>query len=636
LTDAIVAGAFGPEGSAGAAVDLYRGKWSALCNTTLGMLMATIDASIVLIALPNIFRGIHLNPLAAGNTSYFLWMLMGYMLVTAVLVVSFGRLGDIFGRVRMYNLGFAIFTVFSILLSMTWMHGSDAALFMIIMRLFQGVGGAFIMANSTAILIDAFPPGQRGTAIGINLVAGTAGTFIGLVLGGLLGPINWRLVFLISVPVGIVGTLWGFTLKDKGVRTPARIDWLGNVLFAAGLVAVLVGIIYGIEPYDGHAMGWTNPLVLAALFGGVTLLGLFLWVETKVEAPMFRVQLLRIRTFAFGTVASLMSALGRGGIMFVLIIWLQGIWLPEHGYSFARTPIWAGIFVLPVSLGFLVVGPVSGHLSDRYGPRLFATGGMLIAAAAFAAMEQLPIDFSYVWFAPLLLVAGMGMGMFASPNRAAVMNSLPPDQRGVGSGMCATTMNVGMVLSIGIFFTLIIVGLSGVLPNALYQGLTTHGVPSAAAHKIAVLPPTASVFAAFLGYNPIENLLGPSGILAAMPHAQAAFLTGRSFFPSLIAAPFTQGLHAALDFAIAACLAAAGASALQGKTYFHEPAAVGIGGHSDLASPFGSMSPALEPATVPGVRAELALMTPGQPGPAVTIQEGLAPGGISTEPPPTP
>ncbi|MGC1420098.1 MAG: MFS transporter [Acidimicrobiales bacterium] len=551
-------------------VDPYKGKWSTLSNTTIGMLMATIDASIVLIALPDIFRGIKLNPLTPGNTGYFLWLMMGYMLVTAVLVVSFGRLGDMYGRVRMYNMGFAIFTFFSIMLSITWMHGPSAAIFMIVMRCMQGVGGAFLMANSAAILVDAFPPHQRGLALGTNMVSATAGSFIGLILGGLLGPINWRLIFLISVPVGIIGTVWGvINLKEKGVRTPARIDWLGNTLFAVGLVSLLTSIVYGIEPYGGHTMGWTDPLVRLAFVGGLGVLVLFVWVETKVAAPMLHVQLFKIRAFASGTFASLMSSLGRGGLMFILVIWLQGIWLPEHGYSFARTPLWAGIFMLPLTFGFLLAGPVSGYLSDHYGSRPFATGGMLLAATSFILMELLPINFSYVWFATLLVSNGIGMGLFASPNRAAVMNSLPPDQRGQGSGIGATTVNASIVLSMGVFFTLIIVGIAGFLPEALYHGLIAHGVPSAAAHRVANLPPTSSVFAAFLGYNPIENLLGPSGVLAHLPHAQAVFLTGRSFFPSLISGPFKHGLHEALTFAAICCLIASGAAASMGKQSFY-------------------------------------------------------------------
>ena len=546
--------------------DRYRGRWSVLSNTTLGVLMATIDASIVLISLPDIFRGIQLNPLTPGNTSYFLWMLMGYMLVTAVLVVSFGRLGDMFGRVRMYNMGYVIFTVFSILLSVTWMHGPSAAIYMIVMRVFQGVGGSFIMANSGAIITDAFPRDQRGLALGINAVAAIAGSFIGLVLGGILAPIDWRLVFWVSVPVGVAGTVWGYiNLKDRGIRTPARIDWAGNVTFGIGLVALLVGIVYGIEPYGGHVMGWTNPLVIAGLAGGVVLLGLFAWIETRVPAPMFRIPLFKIRAFTAGNLASLMAALGRGGLMFILIIWLQGIWLPRHGYSFAQTPLWAGIYMLPLTAGFLIAGPASGWLSDRFGARPFATFGMLLAAVAFGLLEVLPVNFAYPAFAVLLLMNGLAMGLFASPNRAAIMNSLPADQRGQGSGMSTTTQNSAMVLSIGIFFTLIITGLAARLPSTLFHGLTAQGVPAAAAAKIAHLPPTATVFGAFLGYNPVASLLGPTGILARLPHARAAYLTGRSFFPSLISAPFASGLHEAFDFAIVAMLIAAAASWLRGK-----------------------------------------------------------------------
>jgi MFS family permease len=574
--------------------DGYRGRWSVLSNTTLGVLMATIDASIVLIALPDIFRGIQLNPLTPGNTSYFLWLLMGYMLVTAVLVVSFGRLGDMFGRVKMYNLGFVIFTVFSILLSVTWMHGPAAAIYMIVMRVFQGVGGALIMANSAAIITDAFPRDQRGLALGINAVAAIAGSFIGLVLGGVLAPVDWRLVFWVSVPVGVAGSVWGYVnLKDRGIRTPARIDWAGNVTFAAGLVAVLTGIVYGIEPHGGHTMGWTNPLVIAALAGGVVLLAVFAWIETRVPAPMFRIPLFRIRAFTAGNLASLMAALGRGGLMFILIIWLQGIWLPRHGYSFAQTPLWAGIYMLPLTGGFLIAGPLSGWLSDRFGARPFATGGMLLAAVTFGLLEVLPVNFAYPAFAVLLLANGLAMGLFASPNRAAIMNSLPADQRGQGAGMSTTTQNSAMVLSIGIFFTLIITGLAAHLPATLSHGLTAQGVPAAAAAKVAALPPTATVFGAFLGYNPIASLLGPTGVLAHLPHAQAAYLTGRSFFPDLISAPFTSGLHEAFDFAIAACLIAAAASWLRGKPSTHPDS-----GPAPAPSPAAARAPG-RPATHP-------------------------------------
>lgn len=553
-----------------------RYKWMALSNTTLGILMATINSSIVLIALPDIFRGIHLNPLTPTNTPYFLWLIMGYLMATAVLVVTFGRLGDMYGRVRMYNLGFVVFTVASVLLAVTWMTGTGAGLYLIVMRVLQGVGGAFLMANSSAILTDAFPENQLGMALGINVIAAIAGTFIGLILGGLLGPISWRLVFLVSVPVGVFGTVWAYLkLRDTGQRIPSKIDWWGNVTFAVGLVAVLGAITYGILPYGGHTMGWTNPRVLGALVGGVVMLGLFGWIETKVAHPMFRLPLFRIRAFTAGNLASLLSSLARGGLMFILIIWLQGIWLPLHGYSFVSTPLWAGIYMLPLTVGFLVAAPISGYLSDHFGARPFATGGMLAAAATFGLFQLLSADFNYIWFALLLLAYGLAAGMFASPNRAGIMNSLPSSMRGAGAGMASTFQNSAMVLSIGIFFTLIIIGLSSSLPHALYGGLVAQGVPNADATRISHLPAVSSLFAAFLGYNPMQTLLAP--VLPHLSHAHAAYLTGHSFFPRLISPPFMRGLRAAFDFALVASLLAGVASWLRGGKFIYrdpeEPAA---------------------------------------------------------------
>ena len=544
-------------------------KWIALSNTTLGMLMATINASIMLIALPDIFRGIGVNPLQPGNTSLLLWLIMGYLVVTAVLVVSFGRLGDMFGRVRMFNLGFALFALFSIMLSVTWLHGIAAAWWLIGMRVLQGVGGAMLMANSSAILTDAFPANERGLALGLNQVAGIAGSFIGLVLGGVLGPLSWRYVFLVSVPFGLLGAIWSYLrLQERGLRHPARLDWAGNLTFGIGLIAVLVGITYGIQPYGGHTMGWTSPMVLSLIGAGLAILVIFCIIETRVAEPMFHLALFRIRPFTAGNMASLLAGLGRGGLMFTLIIWLQGIYLPIHGYSFSRTPLWAGIAMLPLTVGFLVAGPLSGWLSDRYGARPFATGGMVLAAASFGLLALLPIDFAYWQFAVILLLNGVGMGLFASPNRAGIMNSLPPERRGVGAGMSATFQNSAMVLSIGIFFTLIILGLASSLPAALDHGLIAQGLPRADAARIAGLPPVSIMFAALLGYNPVQTLLGPA--ISKLPASHAAYLTGHTFFPSLISAPFEHGLAVAFIFAIAACLIAAVASLLRGGRYVHE------------------------------------------------------------------
>jgi MFS family permease len=544
-------------------------KWTALFVSTLGMLMATIDGSIVLIAMPDIFRGIGINPLQPGNTFYLLWMILGFLVVTSVLVVTLGRLGDIYGRVRVYNLGFAVFTFFSLLLTITWAHGHAAGIWLITMRIFQAVGAAMLMANSAAILTDAFPSGQRGLALGVNQAAAFSGSFIGLILGGVLAPINWRLIFLVSVPVGLLGTVLGYLkLRELGHRRPAAIDWPGNITFGLGLILIMVGITYGIEPYGHSNMGWGNPLVLGAIGVGVVLMVAFCIIETKVAEPMFRLQLFKIRAFTSGVFASFLAALSRGGLMFMLVIWLQGIWLPLHGYDFARTPLWAGIAMIPLTLGLLISGPVTGILSDRYGARPFATGGMIGAGISFGLLELLPINFSYWVFGLLLFLLGLTMAAFGSPNRTGVMNSLPPEHRGAGSGMNTTFQNSAQVFSIGIFFTLMIVGLSSTLPQSLFHGLVSHGVPAATAERAAHLPPVSTLFAAFLGYNPIEHLVG-AGTVARRPAAQQAVLLGHGFFPSLITAPFRAGLHAALDFAIVASALAAAASWSRGTMYVH-------------------------------------------------------------------
>ncbi|WP_086664353.1 MFS transporter [Lentzea kentuckyensis] len=528
------------------------------------MLIATINSSIVLIALPDIFKGIAINPLDPANTGYLLWMIMGFLVVTAVLVVSFGRLGDMYGRARMYNLGFAIFTFSSVMLAVTWFDGDAAALWLIGWRVVQGVGGAFLMANSSAILADAFPVTQRGMALGINGVAAIAGSFLGLVIGGLLAPVNWNLIFIVSVPFGLFGTVWAYLkLHDTGERRHAEMDWWGNVTFAVGLIAVLVGITYGIQPHGTSQTGWTSPLVLTCLAGGVLVLAAFVVIEHRVPNPLFDLHLFRLRSFTWGNVANFTSALGRGGLQFILIIWLQGIWLPLHGYSYEETPLWAGIYMLPMTVGFLLAAPTAGVLSDRLGSRMLAFTGNLIAAGTFTLLIALPVDFPYWAFALILMFTGIGMGMFSSPNRAEVMNSLPANARGSGSGMMTTFQNTAMVLSIGFFFSLIIVGFSQSLPSAMRTGLVEHGVSPAAAAQVASLPAVAVLFAAFLGYNPIQQLLGDQ--LATLPPDQAAFLTGRGFFPSLISAPFAQGLAIAFGFAIVLCLVAAAASLMCGK-----------------------------------------------------------------------
>jgi EmrB/QacA subfamily drug resistance transporter len=527
-----------------------RYKWLVLSNTTIGVLLATIDSSIMLIAMPDIFRGIKLNPLAPGNSFYLLWMILGFLIVSSVLVVSLGRLGDMFGRVRMYSLGFVVYTASSLVLTVDPLTEQAGALWLIIGRLFQGVGAAFLVANSAAILTDAFPSNQRGLALGINNVAGISGSFIGLILGGVLGAINWRLVFLVSVPFGLFGTIWSYRkLRELGQRHRAKIDWAGNIIFAVGLILIMIGITYGIEPANGNSMGWTSAPVIALLVLGVASLVAFALIETRVAEPMFRLPLFKIKAFTFGTLATFLSAIGRGGLMFMLIIWLQGIWLPLHGYSFEQTPLWAGILMIPLTIGFLVAGPVSGYLSDRVGARYLATGGMTGAAATFVLLMLLPVDFNYWAFAAILLACGISMGAFSAPNRAAIMNSLPARHRGAGSGMNSTFQSSAQVLSIGIFFTLMTVGLSATLPTTLTHGLVAHGVSTTVAAQVGSLPPVSILFAAFLGYNPIQTLVGPS-VLDHLSATNRSELTGHSFFPNLISAPFhrpDRGVHLRRD-----------------------------------------------------------------------------------------
>ncbi|MFE2071612.1 MFS transporter [Streptomyces misionensis] len=582
-------------------------KWVALTNTTLGMLIATINSSIVLISLPGIFTGIRLDPLEPANVSYLLWMLMGYMLVTAVLVVALGRLGDMMGRVRIYNAGFLIFTLTSVILSLDPFHGGGGALWLIGWRIVQAVGGSMLMANSAAILTDAFPARQRGMALGVNMVAGIAGSFLGLVLGGVLVTWNWRSIFWVNVPIGLIGTVWAYkSLHETGIRRPGRMDWWGNITFALGLTALLAGITYGIQPYGGHTMGWTNPWVLAGLIGGAAMLAVFCVVESRVAEPMFPLRLFRNAAFAGGNAATLLGAIARGGLQFMLIIWLQGIWLPLHGYDYADTPLWAGIYMLPLTIGFLLAGPLSGALSDKFGARLFAACGFLVMAVSFAGLLVLPSDFSYWVFAALIFLNGLGGGLFAAPNTAIIMSSVPADARGAASGMRATFQNAGMVLSMGVFFSLMVAGLAGTLPDTLTTGLTAQGVPAGAAHTVAALPPVGVLFAAFLGYNPIQHLLGPD-ILGHLSPSAAAHLTGREFFPHLISQPFHDGLVVVFSLAIAMSLAAAGASLIRGRRTEAGAAVAGSPASGPAPEP-----PATTPASAPAVAAA----TAAGPGPA--------------------
>jgi MFS family permease len=542
-------------------------KWVVLSNTTLGVLMSAIDETIVLISLPAIFRGIKLDPMSSFQ--YLIWILFGYMIVTATLLVTFGRISDMYGRVRMYNLGFGIFAVGSVLVYLTPNTGDLGALEIISFRMIQAVGASFLFANSAALITDAFPEKELGRALGINQIAGLAGTFIGLVVGGTLATIYWRDVFLVSVPVGVFGAIWSYwQLKEIGVISRGqKIDFWGNLTFAAGLTLILISLTYGLLPYGTLPTGWTNPYVVAGMLAGAALLVAFPFIETRVEYPMFRLSLFRIRTFAAGTFATFLASAARGGVMIMLSILLQGIWLPLHGVDYVDTPFWAGIYLLPLSAGFMTMGPISGWLSDKYGARGLATLGMVITAGTFVALATLPYDFNYTEFAVMIYAQGFGMGMFASPNTASIMDSVPEEHRGVAAGMRSTMQNTGMMVSICVFFAVTVSSLSSGLPTAFSSSLAAAGAPPQVAHYFTSISPTESLFSAFLGYNPVASLIAgmPVSISGALSNQTIATLTGLTWFPTAIATAFMSSLRGAFYVSAVVSLVAATASSLRGR-----------------------------------------------------------------------
>ena len=566
-------------------------KWVALSNTTIGMLMATVNGTITLISLPAIFKGIQINVFQAGSFVYLLWILMGFNIVTATLLVTFGRLSDIYGRVKLFNIGFAIFTAGSVMLFLTPGAGDFAASLLILFRIIQGVGAAFIFSNSAAILTDAFPVEERGKALGINQVAALAGSFLGLVLGGILSVYNWRYVFLVSVPVGVVGTVWSFLkLKESALTSEnQKIDYIGNITFGGGLTMVLVAVTYGLLPYGNSNSGWSNPLVIAGMIAGISLLVAFPFIERIVSQPMFRMELFRIRAFAAGNLASLLSAVGRGGVMLMLIILLQGIWLPLHGYSYSSTPFWAGIYMIPMTLGFMVMGPLSGTLSDKHGARVLSTAGMLITGISFFILTTFSYNFGYIPFAIVLFMMGAGNGMFAAPNTAAIMNSVPAEYRGAASGMMTTLRNAGMTVSLGLFFTIIIFSLQQNLPSAFNAELSTLKI-SFLNQVFDSTPPTVAIFSAFLGINPVTSILAglPSSLVSRIPPAALITIQGRTWFPTTLAPVFMGSLRVAFYAGMILSFVAAVISMLRGERYIDSGAryVANIGKKTiDLSSP---------------------------------------------------
>ncbi|ADX86541.1 MFS transporter [Saccharolobus islandicus] len=546
-------------------------KWIALSNTSLGAFMGFMNANVVLIALPAIFRGININPF--NSFQYLLWILFGYSIVSAILVVNVGRISDIFGRVRMYNLGFLIFTIASLLLYLTPGKGGIAAIQLIIYRILQGVGGSFLMANSAAILSEAFPPNERGFALGLNGVIGIFGGVAGIIIGGILASIYWRDVFLVSVPIGILGTIWSYK-SLKQLSKPNRnqsIDVVGNILYAVSLISILLGITYGILPYGGQVTGWANPFVISGIVVGVGMFIGFLIVESRVKDPMFRIELFKNRAFTSSAISIILAQLAFGGLQLMLVLLLQAIWLPLHGYSYEVTPFWAGVYLLPLLAGFGIMGSIAGRLADRYGARSLATIGLLIMGIGILMLTTLPYNFNYVEFALIIFFIGIGNGLFVSPNMTALMNASPPQHRGSASGIRAMLTNTGSTLSIGIFFTIVIDTLYISLPPVLTSALTAAGAPQLVP-ILSKIPPTAAIFASFLGYNPVSTLLSqlPTSLVNTIPASTIATITGTHWFPNVIAPPFMNALRISFYVAASLVFLATIVSALRGKTVIYE------------------------------------------------------------------
>jgi MFS family permease len=538
-------------------------KWIALSNTTLAMLLYSFNQTIVLVALPQIFAGLHADPLSKSGASYVLWVMSGYTVATTVLNASFGRIADIHGKVRFYNFGFVVFALGAGLCALTPSTGDAGALELIAFRIVQGVGGAMLAATSFAILTDAFPARRRGMAFATNQLAFIGGNIIGVVLGGLLAAAHWRLVFLVSVPLALGGAVWSYLqLKETGVRTVEPPDLAGNATFGAATLLLMPGLTYSLSPYGSASTGWGNPLVVALLAGGGALLVVFTLVASRVPYPMFNLALLRIRPFFMANLANVLFQVSRGGLQFMLIIWLQAVWLPLHGVSFDAMPLQAGLDLMPLMAGFLVGAPAGGWLADRVGARLLSTGGLLMIAASLGLLTTLPPRFDLATFGVYIFLTGIGMGLFSAPNSTQLMGSVPARYRGIAAGMRQTLSNAGQLLSTALFFTVVIGGLAGSLHNTLQSGLTNAGVPATAAESAAHVPAGSAVFASLLGYNPMQRLL--AGHAAQVPHDVAVRVTDGTFFANLLARPLAAAMHAAFLLAASIAVAGAVASAFRG------------------------------------------------------------------------
>jgi len=432
-------------------------KYTVLTNTTIGAFMSQLDGNIVLIALPTITRSLNASAFEA------LWVLMGYILMTAVLLLAFGRLADMYGKVRLYNLGFAIFTVGSGLCSLSLNGGM-----LVFFRLVQGVGAALIWANNAAILTDAFPPNERGRAIGVNLVAGISGSIIGLILGGILTvALGWQSIFWINLPIGAFATYWAYKkLRELGTVHHERIDLPGNILFAGGLTAFLVGLTLG-------ALSGYTLVDVASMTVGLLMVGGFVYVELHSRTPLMDFTLFKIRAFTAGILSNFLASIARSAVSLVLTIYFQGVLL----YDAFR----AGLSLIPFAVAFVTLGPLSGYLSDKYGPRVFTTTGLSISTTGLIGLAFIPADVSYTVLALLMILVGAGGGMFVAPNISSIMSSAPVTRRGVASGMSATLVTTGALLSLSISFAVLATSIPFKVLQAIFAGLS---LPSGATPSV--------------------------------------------------------------------------------------------------------------------------------------------------------
>ncbi|WP_291766731.1 MFS transporter [Caldivirga sp. UBA161] len=548
-------------------------KWVVLTNTTLGVIMSSINMYIVLISLPTIFRGLNINPFLPGEFDYLLWVLMGYSIVLASILVTFGRISDLYGRTRLYTIGFIIFTIASILLSVIPSNsGNLGALLLIIFRMIQAVGGGFLMVNSTALLTDAFPPGERGKALGLNQAAFIVGSFLGIILGGLLSNYDWHLLFLVNVPFAVAGALWSiFKLRRVGSSgVKVKIDYWGNITLAVGLVLISLGFTYALMPYGNSEMGWLNPYVVASFIIGVIMLIAFIPIELKQESPLFNLSLFKVRPFTYGIMALFLSSLARGALMFLLTIWLQGIYLPLHGFSYVETPFWAGIYMLSMLIGTVVMAPIGGALTDKYGARIVATVGMIIVAVSLYLLTLLPYNFNLTSFELILFLNGLGNGLFSSPNTTSIMNALHPRDRGAGNGMRQTFSNVGSTISMAMFFSIAMSIFSQYVPTRIHEMALSYGLPADIASSLSKVPASSLLFAAFLGVDPASVL--PSNLTVNLPSSIMKVLDSSTFLPNVLGPPFMMGLRISLYISIVLVAIGAVLSYMRGGRYVYEEA----------------------------------------------------------------